>query len=97
MTPLTDSEISERLNQNPGWEREGDTITKTFKADTYMAGLALAAAIGTACDVLGHHPDLYIGWKKVRVSFTTHDAGNKITLKDFEAVAKIAALGYSRD
>ncbi len=97
VTPLTEAEITEHLKQHPGWERDGDSITRTFKADTYMAGLALAAAIGTTCDVLGHHPDLMIGWKKVTVRFTTHDAGNKLSAKDFEAAGKIAALGYHRD
>lgn len=93
---LTDAQIVEYLQEFPDWERDGDMLSKTFKADTYMAGLALAAAIGTTCDVLDHHPDLFIGWKKVTVKFTTHDAGNKITEKDFQAVKKIENLGYSR-
>lgn len=97
VTPLTEAEITDYLRQFPEWEREGDMISRTFKADSYMAGLALAAAIGTACDVLGHHPDLYIGWKKVKVSFTTHDAGNRLSAKDFAAVRKVNDLGYSRD
>ena len=62
-----------------------------------MAGLALATTIGTICDVLGHHPDMSIGWKKVTVSFTTHDAGNKLSAKDFEAARKVNDLGYNRD
>jgi 4a-hydroxytetrahydrobiopterin dehydratase len=97
VTPLTEAEITDYLKQFPDWTREGDTISRTFKADTYMAGLALAAAIGTICDVVGHHPDLYIGWKKIRVSFTTHDAGNRLSARDFEAARKVNELGYSRD
>lgn len=94
--PLTDTQINDHLGQLPGWQRDGDTITKTFKADTYMSGLALAAAIGTVCDSLNHHPDMAIGWKKVVVSFTTHDAGSKITAKDMEAAAKVESLGYNK-
>lgn len=95
-TPLNDNQISEHLSQLAGWERDGDKITKTFKAETYMSGLALAAAIGTVCDSLNHHPDMEIGWKKVVVSFTTHDAGSKITAKDMEAATKVESLGYSK-
>jgi len=95
-TPLTDAQINDHLSQLAGWERDGDKITKTFKADTYMSGLALAAAIGTVCDSLDHHPDMEIGWKKVVVSFTTHDAGSKITEKDMEAAAKVESLGYNK-
>lgn len=93
---LTEAEIAARLAQLDGWERDGDHITRTFKLDSYMAGLALAAAIGTVCEGMDHHPDLHIGWRRVRVSFTTHDAGNKLSAKDFDAAAKVNALGYPR-
>lgn len=95
-TPLTDAEITEKLELLDGWEREGDMITKTFKLDSYMAGLALATAIGTIAEGFDHHPDLYIGYKTVKVSFTTHDAGHKISQKDIDAAAAIDALPYPR-
>lgn len=94
--PLTEADISERLAQLNGWERDGGSIKKTFKLETYMAGLALAAAIGTVCEGLNHHPDLFIGWRKVEVRLTTHDAGHQLSAKDFEAAARIDALGYPR-
>jgi 4a-hydroxytetrahydrobiopterin dehydratase len=93
---LTDAEIEARLQQVNGWTRDGDQITKTFKLESYMAGLALAAAIGTVCEGLDHHPDMLIGWRKVTVSFTTHDAGSKLSAKDFDAAARVDALGYPR-
>ncbi|MDK3158916.1 4a-hydroxytetrahydrobiopterin dehydratase [Kamptonema cortianum] len=95
-TPLTESEISERLAALSGWEREGGMISRTFRFDTYLAGVAFAAAVGTVCEGRNHHPDLLIGYKKVTVSFTTHDAGSQLTAKDFDAAAAIAALGYPK-
>ncbi|MBI5671142.1 MAG: 4a-hydroxytetrahydrobiopterin dehydratase [Chloroflexi bacterium] len=93
-TPLTDSEITERLAQLPGWQRSGDTITKTYKLNSYLAGLAFASAVGTIAEGMNHHPDIHIGWKKVTVSYSTHDAGNKITDADFNAAAAIEALPF---
>lgn len=93
-TPLTDSEITERLAQLPGWQRSGDTIAKTYKVSTYLAGLAFASAVGTIAEGMDHHPEIVIGWKKVTVSYATHDAGNKITDADFNAAAAIEALPY---
>ncbi len=93
-TALNDAEIIERLQNLDGWERDGDHLKKTFKLDSYLAGLALATAIGTVCEGLEHHPDMKIGWRKVEVSFTTHDAGSKLSAKDFQAAKKIDALGY---
>lgn len=93
---LTDAEITERLAAVSAWETDGSTISKTFTLDSYMAGLALASAIGVVCEGLDHHPDMHIGWRKVRVSFTTHSAGNKLTAKDFDAAAAIDRLGYPK-
>lgn len=93
-TPLTDDEITERLSQLPGWQRDGDMITKTYKLGSYMAGLVFASAVGTIAEGMDHHPNIHIGWKKVTVSYSTHDAGNKITDADFNAAAAIEALPF---
>lgn len=95
-TALSAAEISERLAALPGWVADGGVITKTYTLDSYLAGLALATAIGTVCEGLDHHPNLYVGYKKVLVSFTTHSAGNQLTTKDFDAAAAIERLGYPR-
>lgn len=91
---LDDGAIRARLSALPGWEREGMQIQRTYTFDHYLAGIAFAAAVGTVCEGLGHHPDLYIGWRRVTVSFTTHDAGNALTEKDFTAAEAVQRLGY---
>ncbi|RMG86873.1 MAG: 4a-hydroxytetrahydrobiopterin dehydratase [Chloroflexi bacterium] len=91
---LNEAEILERLESLDGWQRQGDTITKTFKTKTYLDGIALASAIGVIAEGFDHHPDMYIGWRKVTVTFTTHDAGNKLSHKDFDAAAAIDALPF---
>jgi 4a-hydroxytetrahydrobiopterin dehydratase len=94
--PLSDAEIVARLSALPGWERDGDLISKTYRTDSYLAGLAFASAIGTLAEAQDHHPELVIGWKRVTVRYNTHDAGGKITEKDIRAAAAIEALGYPR-
>jgi 4a-hydroxytetrahydrobiopterin dehydratase len=91
---LTDDQISSQLEKLPGWKRDGDSITKTYEFETYIAGLAFATAAGMVADGKDHHPDMTVGWKKVTVSFTTHDAGSKITSADVETAALIEDLGY---
>ncbi len=93
-TALTEAEIIERLAGLNRWERDGDLVIKTFQFDSYLAGVAFAASVGVIAEGLNHHPDMTIGWRKVTVSFTTHDVGNKLTAKDFAAAAAIDALGY---
>ncbi len=93
---LNDSQISEQLATLDGWERDGDMITKTYELPSYMAGLAFATTVGTIAEAHDHHPDLFIGWKKVKVSFTTHDAGSKITEKDINVANALEAIGYPK-
>ncbi len=93
---LSETEISAGLAELKGWSREEDMLVKEFRFDDYLAGLAFASSIGVIAEGLDHHPDLSIGWRRVHVSFTTHDAGNKLSAKDFAAAAAIDALGYPR-
>ena len=40
----------------------------------------------------GHHPDMSITWQRIRFTITTHDAGGRITLADFELARHIDAI-----
>ena len=93
---LSESEINARLNDLNGWTRDGDALVKTFQFDSYLAGVAFASTVGVISEGLNHHPDLSIGWRRVTVSYTTHDAGNQLSSKDFAAAAAIDAVGYPK-
>ncbi len=95
-TALNEAEIIEGLARLKNWERQGNKLVKLFKLDTYMAGLAFAAAVGTVAEGLNHHPDMMIGYKKVTVELTTHDAGNQLSAKDFAVATAIDALNYPK-
>lgn len=93
---LTESEVTAGLGKLAGWERDGDSITKTYKFERYAEGLAFASAAGIIAEGLNHHPDIMIGWRKVTLTLTTHDAGSKITHKDIETAAAINGLGFPK-
>ena len=91
-TPLSDAEIVEALLMLEGWERKDDKLVKTFSTGTYAQGLAFATAAGMVADGFDHHPDMFVGYKKVRLEFTTHSAGNKITQMDVDTAQAINAI-----
>jgi 4a-hydroxytetrahydrobiopterin dehydratase len=93
---LGDAAILEALQLLEGWRREGDTLVKTFETATYPQGLAFATAAGMIADGMNHHPDIKIGWKKVTLTFTTHDADNKITEWDINAAKAINAIAIRK-
>ncbi|GII97259.1 4a-hydroxytetrahydrobiopterin dehydratase [Sinosporangium siamense] len=89
--PLADAEVDELLEALPGWERDGDAIRRTY-THTYHECLHLVMYVGAKAREIGHHPDIDIRWQRVTFSSTTHDAGDKITLKDFELARQIDVI-----
>lgn len=89
---LSDSAIASALESLEGWERDGNKLVKTFETATYPQGLAFATTAGMLADGLNHHPDISIGWKKVTLEFTTHDAGSKITQQDIDTATAINSI-----
>ncbi|MEV5412196.1 4a-hydroxytetrahydrobiopterin dehydratase [Thermopolyspora sp. NPDC052614] len=88
---MTDDEITDRLAALPGWERDRDAITRTF-THTYHECVHLAMYVAAKAREVGHHPDMHITWQRIRFVITTHDAGHRITVKDFELARHIDAI-----
>ncbi len=76
----------------PGWERDGESIKKTYKLPGFSDAIGLAARIGLIAASWDHHPDITIKWNKVKVVYSTHDAGG-LTEMDFAAAASIEGKG----
>ncbi len=86
----------ERLNDAqlaalPGWERQGDTIRKTFVCASFPAAIAFVAHVGFLAEAAAHHPDIDVRWRSVTLALTTHDAGG-LTERDADLAAQIDAI-----
>ena len=88
MNRLTDSEISDRLRSLEGWEVRDSRLVKSFKFKDFMSAVHFVDEIAPLAEAEGHHPDLQVGWGKVVVELTSHDAGG-LTEKDFEVAARL--------
>lgn len=82
---LTAAAVARALKRHPGWKHARKSLVRTFQFPTYRAGLDFVMALGRKADVANHHPDLLVGWRKVKVRWTTHDAGG-LTAKDLKGV-----------
>lgn len=88
---LSDAELATSLMQLPEWSIENGMLTRLFPFDSYKAGLVFAVAVGHEADRLNHHPDILIGYEKVRISTSTHDTGG-LTPYDIELATRIDRL-----
>lgn len=92
MTRLVEHEITQRLDELSGWERDGEAIRKAFKHEDFVGSVEFVKAIVTPAEEMSHHPDLSISWDTVEVTISTHSEGG-LTAADFDLAARIDDIG----
>jgi 4a-hydroxytetrahydrobiopterin dehydratase len=88
---LSAGDIAIQLARLPEWRQHADTIVRELRFPAYLAGVDFAVAVAHAAEAMNHHPDLTIGWRKLTITLSTHDAGG-LTELDFALAAQIEAL-----
>ncbi|GHB43528.1 hypothetical protein GCM10010347_10920 [Streptomyces cirratus] len=89
--PLTHEEIAESLAELPGWEQDGDAITRTYPIG-YHAAVAAIVTIADRARRVRHHPALDLRVDHLRASISTPDTGNRLTAADFDLAHRIDAI-----
>jgi 4a-hydroxytetrahydrobiopterin dehydratase len=92
--PFTTEKASGLLKDLPGWVLLSNSIQKEFRFKSYLRGLDFAYSLGKIAELENHHPDLSIGWRRVKVLFSTH-AINGLSQNDFVMAAK-SEIEYSK-
>lgn len=91
---LNDQEITEGLQNLPKWEKEGNTIQKVYRFDTFMGGIAFVNRVAEKAEQADHHPNIAIQYREIRMALSTHSDGG-ITQKDLDLAAVIENLSKS--
>ena len=86
--PMSEEQAREMLPQVPGWELEGNKLTRRFKFKDFRGSMAFVNRVAELAESEGHHPDIYISWNRVRLELTTH-AIKGLSENDFIMAAKI--------
>jgi len=92
MARLSEAGIAAKLAGVPGWRRRGNSIERTWTFETFVEAIAFMNRVFALAEAANHHPDLLNSWTKVRIRFTTHDAGG-LTARDFAMAAKVDGIG----
>ena len=88
---LSETEIQTKVADLPGWIVEGQELKRSFKFKNFVEAVNLVNQLVEPSEALAHHPDLEVGYGRVDVSLTTHDAGG-LTNLDFALAEKISKL-----
>ena len=75
------------------WKEENNTLTSEFKFNDFKEVSIFTMQLFNLYEELNHHPDtLLYGYKFIKITTTTHDAGNTLTNLDYELTRRIDAL-----
>lgn len=92
--PFTVDEARKALKPLSGWIIRDNAIEKEFRFKSYLAGLGFAYSLGKIAELENHHPDIFIGWRRVKIVLSTH-AIKGLSQNDFVMAAK-SELEYDR-
>jgi 4a-hydroxytetrahydrobiopterin dehydratase len=90
MALLSSGEIASILRRMQGWSGDTTAISKSFKFDTFMDGIAFVSRVAEIAEEKNHHPDIDIRWTTVTMTLATHSEGG-VTDKDIELAKAIDA------
>jgi 4a-hydroxytetrahydrobiopterin dehydratase len=77
-----------------GWRVvESHHLERDYAFPDFASALAFTNAIGALAEEAGHHPDILLGWGKVKITLWTHTADG-LTAKDFALADKIERLWH---
>ena len=82
-TPLEAATVSAFVAAHPAWSFDGKALRCCYALKGFAAPLAAAVKLGLLAEKHDHHPDLEIGWGRLAVVWTTHDAGG-VTQSDLD-------------
>src|SRR6186713_2830461 len=91
MALLTTEEIAEKLKALDGWALDGNAIKKQFTFQDFPEAVLFVSALVPGAEDADRHPDIEINYKRVVLSYSTHDAGG-LTAKDFDGAAMADAI-----
>ena len=75
MNILSDKDILHALIGLNGWDFQDNSLKKTFTFDSYMQSIEFINRVAEKVEIVNHHPDMEVGWCKIRIAFTSHDLG----------------------
>lgn len=75
----------------PAWESTDTALARTVHFDGYRDAVAFTMRVALEAETANHHPDLLLGWGRVEITLTSHDAGG-VTDRDVEMARAIDEL-----
>ena len=95
MAILSPEDVDRQLKKLQDWTLEGRAIRKQFTFPNFPAAVAFVNRLVPEAEAADHHPDIVINYRRVTLSYSTHDEGG-LTQKDFDGAAMADRVAAAR-
>jgi 4a-hydroxytetrahydrobiopterin dehydratase len=90
--PVEGEDLRGLLGQLSGWSAEpaadgSRRLVKEYSFPDFLQALAFVNRVGELAEQEGHHPDVELGWGRVKLTLWTHSIGG-LSENDFILAAK---------
>jgi len=82
MPTYSPDEVKARLIFYPEWRFENGALSRFFEFGDFLEAWSFLSQVALLAERHNHHPEIWNAYNKVRLAWTTHEAGG-ITEKDF--------------
>jgi 4a-hydroxytetrahydrobiopterin dehydratase len=91
--PLKGKQLSDlQAKLGHGWNVLNEHhLEKSYEFKNFRDALTFTVKVGELAEEVGHHPDIYLAWGKVKVTIWTHKIDG-LTDSDFVLAAKIESI-----
>ena len=88
---LTDSKLRSAIEGLAGWKVADGKLHREYVFADFVYAFGFMATAAVAIEAMGHHPEWFNVYNRVRVDLTTHDAGG-ITARDVQLATKLESI-----
>jgi len=88
VTRLSEAQVESRMPSVSAWKRTGDLIEREFAFTDFVTAMRFVNRVADEAERSQHHPDIHVLYNRVRLGYSTHDAGG-LSERDFAAAVAV--------
>ena len=93
MSKLKNEEIIHQLKDLDDWKYTDNSLTRSYKLDSFMDVMSFANLVSDKSEEINHHPKMIIDYNNITFILTTHSEGG-VTKLDFDLASFINNIYY---
>ncbi len=74
------------------WQEKNNGLERSFEFQDFLQAFAFLKEVAELAENHQHHPEIWNVYNQVKLRLCTHDAGHKITEKDYDLAEAINRL-----